>query len=79
MFRTMFFKGLRPSLKDKCRHLCDESSTFDSLKAALRKLGMEHHLPMKKSAIAKSFTHKEEPDDNMSVIRSLDQSINYKV
>lgn len=73
MLRTMFFKGLRPSLKDICGHLYDKSSTFDSLRAAVRKVEMEHQPPMKKSAITKSATPKEEPDDRF---QSLEAKIN---
>lgn len=58
MLRTMFFKGLRPTLKDISGHLKDKMLTFDELRSAVRKVEMEHqHTPprdiTKKQATAK--------------------------
>ena len=58
MLRTMFFKGLRPTLKDICRHLYDKFRTFDDLRSAVRKVELEHQRPSKEKrlATAKSAT-----------------------
>ena len=58
MLRTMFFKGLRPTLKDICGHFYDKCRTFDDLRSAVRKVELEHQPPSKekKLATAKSAT-----------------------
>ena len=58
MLRTIFFKGLRPTLKDICGHLYDKCRTFDDLRSAVRKVELEHQPPSKgkRLATAKSAT-----------------------
>lgn len=58
MLRTMLFKGLRPSIKDICGHLYDKCHTFDELRAAVRKVELEHQPDTKdkKLATVKSAT-----------------------
>lgn len=65
MLKTMFFKGLGPSLKDICGHLYDKCGSFDELRTSVRKLEIEHHphTTEKKSATAKAATVKDQSAD----------------
>ena len=81
MLRTMFFKGLRPSLKDICGHIYDtcKCHTFDSLRAAVRKVEMEHQPPTKRLATMKSATSKEQPDDRFHSLEAQIQQLTTEV
>lgn len=72
MLRTMFFKGLRPSLKDICGHLYDKCKSFDELRTSVRKLEIEHHpqTTEKKSATAKAATVKDQSADRFDSIEA---------
>ena len=77
MLRTMFFKGLRPTLKDISGHLKDRKLTFDELRSAVRKVELEHQPTPHRDSSKKQATAKvAQPDQSSSRFESLEAMIN---
>ena len=77
MLRTMFFKGLRPTLKDISEHLKDRKLTFDELRSAVRKVESEHQPTAHRDSSKKQATAKvAQLDQSSSRFESLEAMIN---
>lgn len=77
MLRTMFFKGLRPTLKDISGHLNDKNLTFDELRSAVRKVEMEHQpTPLRDNTKKQATAKVAQADQGSSRFESLEAKIN---